>query len=108
MLPRFFGASMKATALLLIFLACWSHSVSMGSAQALPPPEDIPEEILRTEIITEGRSPLTGEPLTAAEYAQLQEQLQATDIQLVPENLQQLIFLLQVRRVLKPLIPILP
>ncbi|MDA0267117.1 MAG: hypothetical protein O3A14_09165 [Cyanobacteria bacterium] len=80
----------------------------MSSAQALPPPEDIPEEILRTEMITEGRSPLTGEALTAAEYAQLQEQLQTTDVQLVPENLQQLIFLLQIRRLLKPLVPILP
>jgi hypothetical protein len=80
----------------------------VGAAQALPPPEDIPEEILRTEIIIDGRSPLTGEPLTAAEYAQLQEQLQATDIQLVPDSLQQLIFLLQIRRVLKPLIPIWP
>lgn len=99
---------MKVSSLLCLLLTCWSNSVIVGAAQALPPPEDIPEEILRTEIIIDGRSPLTGEPLTAAEYAQLQEQLQATDIQLVPDSLQQLIFLLQIRRVLKPLIPIWP
>jgi hypothetical protein len=97
---------MKATSMPLLLFALWSNYIS--TAQALPPPEDIPEEILRTEIIIEGRSPLTGEPLTAAEYAQLQEQLQATDIQQVPDNLRQLIFLLQLRRLLRPLAPILP
>ena len=40
--------------------------------RCLPPPEDTHEEILRTEIITEARSPIDGELLTAAEYAQLQ------------------------------------
>ena len=37
--------------------------------------EDIPEEVLVTEIILEARSPLNGEPLSAAEYAQLQDEL---------------------------------
>lgn len=41
---------------------------------ALPPPEDLPEEILRTEIITEARSPINGQPITPAAYAQLQLQ----------------------------------
>ena len=44
--------------------------------RCLPPPEDTPEEILRTEIITEARSPINGELLTAAEYAELQALLQ--------------------------------
>ncbi|PSN10682.1 hypothetical protein C7271_25645, partial [filamentous cyanobacterium CCP5] len=43
---------------------------------SLPPPEDTPEEILRTEVIVEARSPLTGEPLSVAEYAALQAELQ--------------------------------
>ncbi|PLZ22593.1 hypothetical protein CBP28_20550, partial [Fischerella thermalis WC559] len=43
---------------------------------ALPPAEDIPEEILRTEIILAARSPIDGKPLSAADYAQLQAQLQ--------------------------------
>lgn len=42
-------------------------------AVALPPESDIPEEILRTEIITQGRSPIDGTPLTPAEYAALLE-----------------------------------
>ena len=68
--------------------------------------EDVPEEILRTEIITEARSPLTGDPLTAAEYAQLQAELAApAGGNLVNEDIQYLIFLLQFRRAIKPIVP---
>lgn len=42
-------------------------------ATALPPASDVPEEILRTEIITQGRSPVDGTPLTPDEYAALLE-----------------------------------
>ena len=75
---------------------------------ALPPSDDIPEEVLRTEIIVEARSPITGKPLTAAEYAELQEELQAPDgsPQLDP-RVRQTIFLLQIRRMLRPFIPFL-
>lgn len=69
---------------------------------------EIPEEILRTEIITEARSPLTGEPLSAAEYAQLQSELaDSAGTPLVSEDLRYLIFLLQFRRAVKPIIPFL-
>ncbi|ACK69673.1 hypothetical protein PCC7424_1225 [Gloeothece citriformis PCC 7424] len=73
---------------------------------ALPPPEDIPEEVLRTEIILEGRSQMTGEPLSPAEYAQLQQELEqnAYPPQL-KARLQHLIFLLRVRKMLKIVIP---
>lgn len=75
-------------------------------ALALPPPEDTPEEILRTEIITEARSPLTGEPLSAAEYAVLMEQLQDPNRNpQVSQEITQLIGLLQFRRVFKPILP---
>lgn len=68
--------------------------------------DDIPEEILRTEIITEARSPLTGEPLTAAEYAQLQAELaDPGGTPLIREDLRYLVFLLQLRRALRPLVP---
>jgi hypothetical protein len=89
----------------------WGSSLGLllvNSAVALPPPEDVPEEILRTEIITEGRSPLTGEPLTASEYAQLQATLAEVDVTVVPEEWRSLIFLLQLRRVIQPVLPILP
>ena len=72
----------------------------------LPPPEDIPEEILRTEIIFEARSPLNGEPLTAAEYAELQAQLQApNEAPLLNTDIRYLIFLLQLRRTVSPIVP---
>lgn len=78
-------------------------------ALGLPPPEDTPEEILRTEIIVDARSPLDGKPLSAAEYAELQAQLQnENDWDTVPPSVANLIFLLEVRRVLKPIIPIFP
>ncbi|WP_446398845.1 hypothetical protein [Coleofasciculus sp. E1-EBD-02] len=63
---------------------------------ALPPPDDLPEEVLRTEIITEARSPIDGEPLTAAEYAQLKAELaqRGTTPELAPE-IRHNVFLLQ-------------
>jgi hypothetical protein len=38
---------------------------------ALPPPTDLPEEYLRTQLILEARSPLDSGVLTAAEYSDL-------------------------------------
>lgn len=78
-------------------------------AACLPPPEDVPEEVLRTEIITEARSPIDGKPLTAAEYAQLQAQVAESSIppQLSPK-IQQLILLLRLRGLLRTVIPIIP
>jgi hypothetical protein len=73
---------------------------------ALPPPEDIPEEVLRTEIVTEARSPLDGQPLNSAEYAQLEAQLAQSPFP--PEttsNIEQLIFLLNLRKLFAILIP---
>ena len=85
------------------------ENVSTGSSIEQVPVEDVPEEILRTEIITEARSPLTGEPLTAVEYAQLQAELAApAGGNLVSEDIQYLIFLLQLRRAVSPIIPFFP
>jgi hypothetical protein len=41
------------------------------SASSLPPDPDIPEEVLRAEIITEARSPIDGKALSAVEFAEL-------------------------------------
>jgi hypothetical protein len=76
---------------------------------SLPPADETPEEILRTRMITEARSPIDGQPVSAAEYAQLQEQLQdVNDVESVDSELAQLIFLLQVRRVVRPILPFIP
>lgn len=80
--------------------------VAPGTAVALPPAEDIPEEVLRTEIILEGRSPIDGKPLSAREYEELQAQLAQSNFK--PEiatDIQELIFLLQIRKFLKTIIP---
>ncbi|MGB3694489.1 MAG: hypothetical protein WBG70_06795 [Spirulinaceae cyanobacterium] len=81
--------------------------VGIQTTLALPPPEDIPEEVLRTEIITEARSPIDGKILTAAEYAELEAQLAQSPY--APElnaKTRQLIFLLQIRKLLRTITPL--
>jgi hypothetical protein len=76
-------------------------------ALGLPPPEDVPEEVLRTQIITEARSPIDGKPLTAAEYAQLKALLAERSIPPdVNPKIRQLIFLLRLRQLLRTVIPL--
>ncbi len=91
----------------LLGLTLMSLALSPQLAVALPPPEDTPEEVLRTEIVTEARSIMNGESLTAAEYAELQAALQAgpgTPVQLQSE-IRHLVFLLRIRKLLKTLLP---
>ncbi len=84
----------------------YAQAAQASSLKDLAANADIPEEILRTEIIVEARSPLTGELLTAAEYAQLQASLdrEGRSPQLNSE-IRQLVYLLRLRRILKPIIP---
>ena len=78
-------------------------------ALSLPPPRDVPEEVLRTEVFTGGRSPIDGNPLTAAEYAQLQTQLRALPAGIgVTSDTKQLIFLLRIRKLIRSFAPFLP
>ncbi|AMA08552.1 hypothetical protein [Picosynechococcus sp. PCC 73109] len=73
---------------------------------ALPPPEDLPEEVLRTEMITEGRSPIDGEPVTAKEYAEIQqEQAERNLPPTVNADIQHTIFLLRLRKLLQTISP---
>lgn len=90
------------SSLLLIFLFLVAKP-----ATSLPPPEDVPEEVLRTEIITEARSPINGKPLTAAEYAQLQAELEGrlAPAEVTPK-IQGLIFLLRLRQLLRTVTPL--
>ncbi|MDX2099205.1 MAG: hypothetical protein SFW36_15615 [Leptolyngbyaceae cyanobacterium bins.59] len=78
------------------------------STHALPPPEDLPEEIMRGEIITEARSPLDGKPLTAAQYAEVQASLQTIPvvIEQLPPGLRNNLFLLRIRRLIRTVIPL--
>ncbi len=101
----------KASRYLAIIAGLTSIILHAQAAQAnaldeYPTDIDIPEEILRTEIIVEARSPLTGDLLTAAEYAQLQASLdrEGSPRQL-NSDIRQLVYLLRLRRILKPIIP---
>jgi hypothetical protein len=74
---------------------------------------DIPEEVLRTEIITEARSPIDGRPLSAGEFAELVTHVEAqidrelsNSISEKPE-FKELVYLLRLRSFLKSIgIPI--
>ncbi len=83
-------------------------ALPLTAPASLPPDGDPPEEVLRTEMIWEARSPLTGEPLTPAQYLELQQTLQAGEPPVPSPALRQVIFLLQLRRVVRPLLPLLP
>jgi hypothetical protein len=77
---------------------------------AVPPPEDVPEEVLRSEIILDARSPIDGKPMTASEYAELQAQLQ-TPPPTPPElgrKVRKTLNVLRVRKFLKTFLPFLP
>jgi hypothetical protein len=91
-------------------LSAIGFAVGCTSASALPSPEDTPEEVLRTQIITEARSPVNGKPLTAAEYAELQAQLQAQPVlrSTLSPQIRDTIFLLQIRRTIRTFLPFVP
>ncbi|HEY9812026.1 MAG TPA: hypothetical protein V6D31_00600 [Candidatus Sericytochromatia bacterium] len=75
--------------------------LTVQKAWSLPPKEDVPEEVLRTEIITEARSPIDGKLLSAAEYAQLQAQLQSPAVAPLDPKIRETIFLLRIRQLLR-------
>lgn len=90
------------TSLLVVISSHWGTMV-MG----LPVVEDIPEEILRTEIITIARSPIDGKLLTAAEYAELQAKIQTSPPRKLSPLIREQIFLLRIRSVLLQIFPFL-
>ncbi|WP_009632788.1 hypothetical protein [Synechocystis sp. PCC 7509] len=75
---------------------------------SMPPQTEIPEEVLRTEIIVAARSPIDGKPLTAAEYAELQESLQDSPPLKLSPKVRETIFLLRLRQLIRTFAPFLP
>lgn len=92
------------TAISLILLQLTAYHKTLVTAS--PPSIDIPEEILRTEVILEARSPIDGKPLSAAEYAQLQAQIKTRPYppKLSPK-VRETVFLLRLLKILKTLFP---
>ncbi|WP_144439440.1 hypothetical protein [Geminocystis sp. NIES-3709] len=69
---------------------------------ALPTSEDIPEEVLATEIIIEAKSPKDNQPLTAAEYTLLKEEIRVSNFPpQIDSELRHKIFLLRILKLLK-------
>jgi hypothetical protein len=78
---------------------------------ALPPADDVPEEILRTQIVLDARSPIDGKPMTPAEYAAFQAQqeaaMQPPATQLSPQ-VRGVVTALKLRRFVKRFLPFIP
>jgi hypothetical protein len=103
------GKSQKKVQFLSVGFALLTIEAIAQSAIALPPPEDTPEEVLRTEIFLTARSPIDGKPLTAAEYAQLQAKLQTPPAPpTLNAQIRQTVFLLQLRKAIRTFLPFLP
>jgi hypothetical protein len=90
-------------AIFVVLSGYWASSVVI----ALPPPEDTPEEILRTQMIIEARSPIDGRFLTAGEYIELQAQLQEVPPPKLDPKIRDQIFLLRLRKTLLQFFPFL-
>lgn len=84
--------------------------VSSTAAWALPPAQDTPEEVLRTEIILDARSPVDGRPMSPAEYAALQAEQQAPYNPPAPlaRKVRSTVTLLKVRKFIKTYLPFIP
>ena len=97
-------AIMKLSSFYFSFLLL---NISNVSALALPPQDDIPEEILVTEIIIEGFSSRENKMLTASEYAE--EQAKKKKSLFPPEinsKIKHNVFLLQILKMLRTINPI--
>ena len=91
--------------LLGLLLVAWVSGSAL--AQDLPPPEDVPEEILLQEVILQGRSPIDGRPMTPEDYAALEQELRSIpeDTVAVNSDLQSLLFQLKILNLLKDILP---
>ncbi|MFM7448858.1 MAG: hypothetical protein ACKO24_09695 [Leptolyngbyaceae cyanobacterium] len=97
--------------LLTIGIAGLTIDGVVGQPSVSPHPEvDLPEEVLRNQVMTGARSPMDGRPLTASEYVMLQTQIQTppTQPERVSQKVRDLIGLLKVRKLIKTLIPFFP
>jgi hypothetical protein len=103
MIPEKIAA--RVSLLTVAFVALTS---SIAPAFALPPASDLPEEVQRTEIITEARSPVDGKPMTAADYAELEAHLQESPYPPeISQKYRNLITLLRLRRAIRSVFPFL-
>ena len=79
-------------------------------AMALPPPDEVPEEVLRTEVILDARSPIDGKPMTPAEYAifQAEEEAPFRPPNQVSNKVRETVGLLKLRKFIRRYLPVIP
>jgi hypothetical protein len=87
-------------------LASWQICLPV-LAGSIPVDTDIPEEVLRAEIITEARSPIDGKALSATDFAELviatkrQSELEDANIAANSPRLKETVILLRLRGFLR-------
>lgn len=90
----------------VIFLSLSFFLWHFSPGLTLPPPDDIPEEVLATEIITEVRSPLNNEKITTEEYATLKtEQAESKYHPQVSSEVRHTVFLLRLLNLMRKVSP---
>ena len=90
-------------------LLCFSTilQVSLPAGAGISVDDDIPEEVLRAEIIIEARSPIDGKALSATEFAELvvttkqQVERESADVAANSPKLKETLLLLRLRGFLK-------
>ncbi|UFP95611.1 hypothetical protein [Gloeobacter morelensis] len=92
-----------------LWVTAWMAAAggALAAPYEFPPAEETPEEVLRLEEPGYGNSAVSGERLSLGDYARLQSQLQEaqkTEPQISPQ-LQNLIFLLRIRKFLRTFVP---
>lgn len=100
-------AQRRATRWSIVAVSALGLGGMPGPALALPPAEDVPEEVLRSELILQGRSPLDNRPLGPDDYAALEAALAQfpEDAVAVHPELQSLLFQLKLLKLLKDIVP---
>jgi len=91
----------------IAFLTIVGWQIMLPVRASVPLDNDIPEEVLRAEIITEARSPIDGKALSAQEFAELvvttRQQLELDNASIVTNNskVKETLLLLRLRGFLK-------
>lgn len=100
----------KWTIGMLVLTAISIGTTRVHAAELTAMEPDLPEEVLRSEILLDGRSSFDGKRLTATEYAELQgeiEKANAVEPQIAPK-IRRLVGLLKFRKFIKWVLPIVP
>jgi hypothetical protein len=93
-----------------LLVCLWIGNVSGSLAQTFPPTDDIPEEVLQTQVLETATSSQDGQSLAPSQYTreQQQQQIASEDVppRLIPE-VKQVVDLLRIRKLLKGILPFL-